>query len=662
MFVEGRTRRQPGFYPARRVLVLLALSAFIPLIIFASWAVFVSAQRSREDARALALLTADRVAERVAGELAKQVDLAEVLASAPSLVSRDLAEFYAHAQRLARARPLWETISLSDRAGTQVLNILRPLGADLAGDPDPVSLSRALNTGRSIIGGLGPIGPLSGKRLVPLRVPVFEAGSLRFILTIGLDPQSIRSILSDAGAPDGWRGAIRDGQGELVADSASSPAGEPRDVSPDRSPLPDVEAVSRSLPGTAGWTVDFSIPRARLDAPVSRSQVLLVGGAGVSLILSALLVALINRELEARRRTEAERTRLALALSEQMGAVAVEAAGLGTWAWDTRARRITCSSRALSMFGVARGCRGARGLGLDVVLAGLHPDDRDLVRVALETGMASDSVTSIEFRADGVGGLRWLRATGRRSPFDGAGGQLVYGVLADIDAEKTAEDKKRQLMRALAVAQENERRRIARELHDQVGQTVTGLILGLKALEQHVSCQAGRQIAALQAAAKEIGQDIHRVSHDLRPTALDDLGLLLAARSLCSDLGGRFGIDIRFQVVGAVTRLDPEVETAIFRSIQEALTNVLKHAQARSVSVLVENRGDELRLIVEDDGKGFDVNLPDLGTGAGSKLGLSGLRERMSLIGGSLSIETGQGRGTALFVTVPKSNPETYDA
>jgi signal transduction histidine kinase len=246
---------------------------------------------------------------------------------------------------------------------------------------------------------------------------------------------------------------------------------------------------------------------------------------------------------------------------------------------------------------------------------------------------------------------------------------MLYGVIADIEPRKRAEAERLYLLRRLAEAQENEQRRIARELHDQVGQTVTGLSLGLRGLQETLDRRgAGEEVRSqlhwLQSLAAEIGRDIHRAAFDLRPTALDDLGLHKALVAYASDWSERYGIAADVQTFGFDGRLPAEVETVVYRVVQEALTNVLRHAQAQNVSIVLERRASQLRVVIEDDGKGFD---PEGGAevtqAAGNEplqhpLGLSGIRERLALVGGAMNVESAPGAGTTLFVQIPLAPKE----
>ena len=158
-------------------------------------------------------------------------------------------------------------------------------------------------------------------------------------------------------------------------------------------------------------------------------------------------------------------------------------------------------------------------------------------------------------------------------------------MLADIDILKRAEAERSHLLRRLASAQEEEQRRISRELHDQIGQTVTGLSLGLKALEQGLAKgnngeAATEQVRWLEQLAAQIGRDIHRTASDLRPTAIDDLGIFKAIEAYVAEWQERYGVRVDIQTFGRDNPLPPDVAAVLYRLVQEGLNNVLKHAQA----------------------------------------------------------------------------------
>jgi signal transduction histidine kinase len=226
---------------------------------------------------------------------------------------------------------------------------------------------------------------------------------------------------------------------------------------------------------------------------------------------------------------------------------------------------------------------------------------------------------------------------------------------------------RRQLLDRLITVQEEERKRIALELHDQTGQPLTSLIMTLGMLTEADSLsEVQSQAKVLRETAAQVMQEVHDLALELRPSMLDDLGLLAALRQLHMGFQDRFHIAVDLEALGlGDERLPSEVEIALYRIVQEALTNVARHAHAETVSVLLERRKASVRLIVEDDGEGFDVSRV-LGarrgyTSSDGKLGLYGMRERAALLGGTLTIESSPGMGTTIFVQVPLEEEEAGD-
>ena len=214
---------------------------------------------------------------------------------------------------------------------------------------------------------------------------------------------------------------------------------------------------------------------------------------------------------------------------------------------------------------------------------------------------------------------------------------------------------RRHLLERVISVQEEERRRIARELHDETSQALTSLLVRLQVLEQVASLPMVQ--ASLGELRAEVGKTldrVHSLALELRPSVLDDLGLVAALRRYFRDCEGRFRLPVDFQVLGLdEQRLSSQVETALYRIAQEALANVARHAEATSVSVLLEKRGQSVALVVEDDGKGFDVGQV-MGSRPGvENLGLYGMQERAALLGGTVVIESSPGRGTSVFVELP---------
>ena len=202
----------------------------------------------------------------------------------------------------------------------------------------------------------------------------------------------------------------------------------------------------------------------------------------------------------------------------------------------------------------------------------------------------------------------------------------------------------RDSLRRVVAGQEVERRRLARELHDETGQALTSILLGLRALEE----EGGTSVDDLRELVVSTLQDVRRLAVQLRPKALDDFGLVPALERLVQTFSESSGITTHLEAQLGRERLPADVETTIYRIVQEALTNVVKHAEAKNVSILLVKRGASVTAVVEDDGLGFDTgNVRD------DNLGLDGMRERVELHDGRMTVETSPGSGTTLRIEVP---------
>jgi signal transduction histidine kinase len=207
----------------------------------------------------------------------------------------------------------------------------------------------------------------------------------------------------------------------------------------------------------------------------------------------------------------------------------------------------------------------------------------------------------------------------------------------------------RDALRRVVEGQELERRRLARELHDETGQALTSILLGLKHVEEAESeAEARKAATGLREQIVETLQSVRRLAVELRPSALDDFGLAPALERLAEAFHEQSGIEVDIQANLDAVRLPEEVETALYRIVQEALTNVAKHAEATRVSVVVTRRGNAVTAVIEDDGQGFGA-----GGGSGDGLGLVGMKERVGLLGGRLAIESTEGAGTTVVAEVP---------
>ncbi len=224
----------------------------------------------------------------------------------------------------------------------------------------------------------------------------------------------------------------------------------------------------------------------------------------------------------------------------------------------------------------------------------------------------------------------------------------IFGARAAVAVDLSRRVEKDALVRALE-AQEAERRRLALELHDETGQELTSILLGLTAVERAESDdERTAAIADVRAAVVQTLHDVRRLAVELRPSALDDFGLVSAIERLAEIQQERTGIAIEVQARGLADRLPPAIETTLYRVAQEAMTNMVRHSGAARASVILRRSGTGVAVMVEDDGRGFDPQAPVSG------IGVSGMRERLALVRGRLEIESSSA-GTTVVAEVPLS-------
>jgi two-component system, NarL family, sensor histidine kinase UhpB len=228
------------------------------------------------------------------------------------------------------------------------------------------------------------------------------------------------------------------------------------------------------------------------------------------------------------------------------------------------------------------------------------------------------------------------------------------------------DDASRQRASQIINAQEQERKRIARELHDETSQVLTSLLISLAVLEESIATHEARdRIADTRTLAHQTLRAIRNLSIDLRPSALDDLGLLPALRWYIKEYQQKCSIEVEFQATSFKERLPAEIETALYRIVQESLTNTARHANARKVCITLKEEVDEVYATISDDGSGFDIQALqktsvqergsglESGSGLGRGLGLIGMQERAVLLDGSLEITSRPGQGTTVEVRIP---------
>ncbi|MFY9427882.1 MAG: sensor histidine kinase [bacterium] len=263
-------------------------------------------------------------------------------------------------------------------------------------------------------------------------------------------------------------------------------------------------------------------------------------------------------------------------------------------------------------------------------------------------------------------GLRRLEQTVRKAEklVTQVGVVIDYleGKLGDLSQQLEGMQQRQQLAAGIIKAQEEERRRVAREIHDGPAQSLANLVFRLEVCEKLLAAERlpelRGELAELKGLIKGSLQEVRKIIFDLRPMALDDLGLVPALRRYLEGLEEREGLVVNLAVFGQEVRLASAVEVGLFRIIQEALHNVSKHARAASARVTLTYGQEQLLLSVRDDGRGFDLREVERGGGAGGHFGLISMRERAELLGGRFEVKSAPGQGTRITVAVPITEGE----
>jgi PAS domain S-box-containing protein len=353
--------------------------------------------------------------------------------------------------------------------------------------------------------------------------------------------------------------------------------------------------------------------------------------------------------------TERARTEATLRESEERFALALAGAQEGVWDWNLETGAVNYSKRWKEMLGYEDHEISPHVSEWERLL---HPEDRSRAYSLSEALERGASTYAGEFRLRHKNG-HYVDVLSRGFPIRREpGGPVVriVGTHFDLTERKRqeAERARTDLLARLVFAQEDERRRIAREMHDQFGELLTALARGIDELS--AACAGEPRLSgpveAIRKVAHQLDRDVDQLVWDLRPTALDDLGLRAALANYVQQWSARVAIPAELHTSGLLDeRLPSETETALYRIAQEALTNVAKHAKARHVEIILERRPDHVSLVIEDDGLGFE---PKAG---GSGFGLIGMRERAALVGATVEIESAEGRGTTILVRMSAAGP-----
>lgn len=367
-------------------------------------------------------------------------------------------------------------------------------------------------------------------------------------------------------------------------------------------------------------------------------------GAGSLCALEAFLIGGLLVQL--RRRRLAERS---LRESEERMSLAADAANLGIWIRDLVGDKIWATDKWRELFGFEK----AERLDMHRFLQRLHPGDRDAVSRALTKAQEADGGYEKEYRIILPNGrMRWIASRGRVE-FDASGKPvLIRGVSLDNTARKLAEEAAQDLSGRLIHAQEEGQTRLARDLHDDLSQSLALLNIELEMFGQSPPAERGQINARMQqlsAQVKRLSSEVHRLSHELHPARLEQLGLVAAVRGFCKEFALAHEMAIEFTDRSVPRAVPVDTALCLYRIAQEALHNVVKHSGGTAASVELVTEDSELCLSITDDGVGFDPET----TASNGSLGLVSMRERARFAHGQFSLESRTGKGTRIEVRVP---------
>ena len=367
---------------------------------------------------------------------------------------------------------------------------------------------------------------------------------------------------------------------------------------------------------------------------------------------SGELVGLVGMTADITERKHAEEQ---LRVSEERLRLAVKAGRMYAFEWDTETDVILRSEQSAEILNWIDHPNSETGRQF---ISSVHPYDRKAY-VATETGPTPDNpgyqTTYRMLRPDG--GVVWLEENGH-AYFDGQGRMLrIIGIVADVTDRKRAEEALASVSRMLIEAQEQERTRIARELHDDIGQRLALLAIELEQVRQvspDLSIEVRNRIAALHKHTAEIASDVQSLSHELHSSKLEFLGIATAMSAFCKEFSDQHNVEVVFAHDEVPRKLPPDISLCLFRVLQEALQNALKHSGVRHFDVELSYGSDQLHLTVVDSGAGFETKAERGGGGRG--LGLISMEERVKLLNGTFSIESRPKGGTTIHASVPLSS------
>jgi two-component system sensor histidine kinase UhpB len=663
-------------YSVRAYLVGLVAITLIPALLFGGWLTSRSAHSERELMEQHSESKAQQVVIDIDHEISSAKAMLTALASSQFLQIDDFEAF--HRQSTDVAQQLGSQIVLRDTATGQVIvDAAVPWGQPLPNEVPPQAtdaMLESIRTGKAAVSDVF-LDSVVNKLVVSVGIPVKRKDGPAYYLAVGIPVDIFADALKNAALPDRWVISLVDRENTIVARSerhrefaghklilaiaGRTAASEGIVEGPNRDGI--VFRWTWRRFEAMGWYVSVGVPLSLLEAPARSALTKYAAASGMLFAVAMALSFYLGDRLSQSVGTlgiDRQPTR-------EEFRILFEASPNGVLVVDSQGLMALANPQMEHKFGYAQD--ELIGHPVEILLPGRfrggHP--------ALRRGYLANP----ESRAMGAGQeLFGLRKDGSEFPIEiglnpitTRGGIFVMATVVDITARVQSEKsltaafvERDDLRRRFVQAQENERLRLAHDLHDQTGQSLMAAMLELKALESLLSDEGRHRARALRGSMEQMGRTIHRIAWELRPASIDELGLTSALATYVSEWSRQSGIEVDFHCRDA--RLDSvadEKRTAIYRIVQEGLTNVAKHADdATSVSVVVDRSDATLRLTIEDDGRGYEQLAANPADAARNKSGLghAGMRERLAMIGGELEIESSLGVGTTVFARIPLGN------
>jgi PAS domain S-box-containing protein len=650
----------------------IATLVMVATFVIVGWLTWKTARTAQAELETQATKKSILISRSLDRAILNMKNAATALSHSHEIQIDDVRGFYNLAKSFAKNLDLQIVLRDVDRE-QQLVNTSLPWGETLPGGGIPIAKEaedEAWRTGQAAHSDVF-YGKAVGKHFVAAFATVISTTSRRYSLSVAVETNRFTSHLDSAQLGPDNLVTVFDRRRTIVTRSQEHDQYTGRDFNRDRpydGGTPEATGILRgpNLSGVpyqwnyarssqTGWVVSVGTPIAVLAEPVNEAAALLAIAALVLIFLTVLGTRLGSTYLSRR----IGRLGVDRPPTRDEFQTLFESAPYGVIIVDTSSLMVLCNARMQAEFGYARD--ELIGRSVDVLIP-------ERFRAA-HARYQRDYLTGPDARAMGSG----LELYGRRKdgsefpvevglrPIKAGIDSFVMVTVVDISGRKrelqlaaTLLTERERFQRQLIRAEEAERSRIARELHDEAGQSLTAVGLAVRELEGLISDKDRGRLRRVQGQLADLGRTLHNVARQMRPASLDDLGLDAALSTYAMEWSERYGIKVDLQGDLDLDDVTPEHAVVVYRIVQEALTNVARHAQgATTVSIVANCLDRQLRLTIEDNGCGFANGAGPQTSDDPGGIGIPGMRERLTLVGGELQIESTAGAGATLYVRMP---------